>query len=258
VDVFPTLAILRVGNNPDDISYEKSIIKNCHAIGIKVLVYKYPLKITMASFVKALAEINQDNNIHGILIFRPLPKQIDEKVINNMIHVNKDIDCMHPLNLMRVFEGELDGFLPCTPAAVMEILKYFHIEIAGKHAVIIGRSMVVGKPLSMMLLKNNATVTMCHSRTRHIEDIASTGDILVAAIGKAKAIGKAYVKPCATIIDVGINVDEKGNVCGDVDTEDVAPIARRITPVPAGVGAVTTMILLEHVIKAAEMTLEKE
>lgn len=248
----PTLAIVRVGKREDDMSYERGILKNCQKVNIKGEVYESPENVTIEDFIKVLESLNRNPSIHGILIFRPLPKHLDENRIKHLINPNKDIDCMNPINVARVFEGEYVGFSPCTPAAVMEIIKRFKINIEGKKTVVIGRSMVVGKPLSMMLLKENATVTICHSKTEDLKSISSDADILVAAIGKAKFVRGEFVKPGAVVIDVGINMDEEGKLCGDVDFESVVGKASFITPVPGGVGSVTTALLLKHVIIAAK------
>lgn len=248
----PTLAILRVGNNKDDISYEKSILKNCEKVNIEGQVIEAPENVNIEDFIDILESLNTNPSIHGILIFRPLPKHLDENRIKHLINPNKDIDCMNPLNLSKVFEGEYTGFSPCTPAAVMEIIKHFNIDIEGKKAVVIGRSIVVGKPLAMMLLKENATVTICHSKTQNLKSVAKDADVLVAAIGKAKFVTGEFVKPSAVVIDVGINVDEDGKLCGDVDFDSAEEKASFITPVPGGVGSVTTAVLLKHVIQAAK------
>lgn len=250
--VIPTLAILRVGNRQDDIAYERGIIKNCESVGVESKVFELPEDVSMEGFVEALEGLNKDEKIHGILIFRPLPKQLDEEKIKYIIDPKKDIDCMNPNNMVKIFEGELDGFTPCTPAAVMEILKHYNIPLNGANTVVLGRSMVVGKPLSMMLLNENATVTICHSRTKNLKQVVAGADIVVAAIGKAKFVDKDYIKPGAVVIDVGINVDEDGKMCGDVNYDEVAEVAGEITPVPGGVGSVTTSLLLKHVIKAAK------
>lgn len=247
----PKLGIIRVGARPEDISYEKGIMKNCEYLGIDCEVMALPEDISSESFMEKLEEANRDESIHGILVFRPLPAHIDEDKARHMISPAKDIDCMNPYNLAKVFEGDSSGFEPCTPAAVMEIIKYFGINLKGENAAVIGRSMVVGKPLSMMLLKENATVTICHSRTKDIKSIVSRADIVIAALGKARAIGADYIKPGATVIDVGVNGAPEGGICGDVDFEKVKDIAGKITPVPGGVGAVTTLVLLKHVVEAA-------
>jgi len=248
----PKLGIIRVGARPEDISYEKGIIKNCESIGISCEVTALSDDISNEDFMKALEAANSDRSINGILVFRPLPAHIDEDRARNMINPAKDIDCMNPYNLAKVFEGDDSGFEPCTPAAVMEIIRFFGINLQGENVAVIGRSMVVGKPLSMMLLKENATVTICHSRTKDISSIVSRADIVVAALGKARAVGADYIKPGAVVIDVGVNGAPEGGICGDVDFDKVKDIASKITPVPGGVGAVTTLMLLKHVVEAAQ------
>jgi len=247
----PKLGIIRVGERPEDLSYEKGVMKSCEAVGITCEVMALPEDISNESFMEKLKAANKDGSIHGILMFRPLPKHIDENGARNLIAPEKDIDCMNPYNLAKVFEGDGSGFEPCTPAAVMEIIRYFGIRLQGERVAVIGRSMVVGKPLSMMLLKENATVTICHSKTKDIQKVVSEADIVVAALGKARAIGADYIKSGAVVIDVGVNGAPEGGICGDVDFERVKDIASQITPVPGGVGAVTTTVLLKHVVEAA-------
>jgi methylenetetrahydrofolate dehydrogenase (NADP+)/methenyltetrahydrofolate cyclohydrolase len=250
--ITPTLGIIRVGESPDDVYYEKSIIKNCEGIGIHTKTYHLEQDISMADFTKVLEEANSDSSVHGILIFQPLPKQLDADVIKHIINPDKDIDCMSPANLAKVFEGDVQGFVHCTPAAVIETLKHYDIKLQGANVVVIGRSMVVGKPLSMMLLRENATVTICHSKTQDIPHIARQADIVVAAIGKAKFIDERYVCEDSIVIDVGINEAEDGKMCGDVDYEAVQDKVKAITPVPGGIGSVTTTILLKHTVLACQ------
>ncbi|HHV65262.1 MAG TPA: bifunctional 5,10-methylenetetrahydrofolate dehydrogenase/5,10-methenyltetrahydrofolate cyclohydrolase [Peptococcaceae bacterium] len=251
----PTLGIIRVGEKPDDLYYENTILKKCQKLGINVQIYPLDRNVSLKEFENILRAVNCDSSVHGILIFRPLPEQLDENRIKDLIEPAKDIDCLHSLNLAKVWEGDTSGFVPCTPAAVMEILKYYQISLEGRNAVVIGRSMVVGKPLSMMLLKANATVTICHSKTRNLPQIARQADILVAALGKAKFIDHTYVTENSIVIDVGINDGGDGKICGDVDYEAVKDKVLSITPVPGGVGSVTTTILLKHVIMACKNTL---
>ncbi len=250
-NIIPTIGIIRVGNKGDDIAYERGILKNCEKVDIKSKVVELDNNVAFEDFANVLESFNTDDDIHGILIFRPLPKHLDENVIKHMINPKKDIDCMNPLNLAKVFEGDTSGFPPCTPAAVMEIIKGYRIDLAGKKTTVIGRSMVVGKPLSMMLLGENATVTICHSKTSELTKVSSDADLLIAAIGKAKFVTSDFIKPGAVVIDVGINIDEKGKLCGDVDFELASQKASYITPVPGGVGSVTTAVLLKHVIISA-------
>ena len=249
--VTPGLAIVRLGSKPDDLSYERGAIKRCEGLGISCRVYEDSETITQEKLIEKIKNINNDSSIHGILIFRPLPKHIDESAIKCAIDPLKDVDCLSPVNVAKVFEGDVTGFAPCTPEAVMEILKHYHIDLSGKRAVVIGRSLVVGKPLTMMLLKEHATITICHTRTRNIEQICKEADIIIAAAGKAKMVTDEFVSKGQIVIDVGINVDEKGNLCGDVDFGKVENIAAYITPVPGGVGTVTTSVLAKHVIQAA-------
>jgi methylenetetrahydrofolate dehydrogenase (NADP+)/methenyltetrahydrofolate cyclohydrolase len=251
----PTLGIIRVGNRPDDVYYENSIIKNCEGIGIETKKYSLAENIEMPEFTEVLKQVNADASVHGILIFRPLPKQLDEDVIKYLIDPKKDIDCLSPLNLVKVFEGDTGGLVPCTPAAVIETLKHYRIELQGKNVVIMGRSLVVGKPLSMMLLQKNATVTICHSKTQDMQQIAKKADIIVAAMGKAKLIDNSYVGEQSIVIDVGINDAGDGKICGDVDYDAVVDNVQAITPVPGGIGTVTTAILLKHVVQACKQSI---
>lgn len=250
VGKFPTLGIVRLGQNSSDISYEKSIIKNCEAIGIKYVVYEKESSMTTESLVEFMNELNNDNDISGILLFRPLPKHIDEDCIRNSISPLKDVDCMHPLNLEKIFEGDMNGFSPATPKAAMEILLYNQIQLEGKNVVIINRSMVVGKPLAMMLLEENATVTICHSRTKNLDEITRNADVVVTALGRPQFFNKNYFTNKSIIIDVGVGVTKEGKLSGDVDYEDVFELVDKITPVPGGVGSVTTTLLLNQVVKA--------
>jgi len=252
VNRVPTLAIVRLGNNPSDISYEKSIIKNCNSVGIDAKVYELELNTTTERLVELIEELNSDSSISGILVFRPLPKHIDEELIRNTISVKKDIDCMHPWNLEKIFEGDISGFAPCTPKAAMEIIKYYGIPLEGKNVVIVNRSMVVGKPLTMMLLKENATVTICHSKTKDLHTLTNNADIVVVALGTARFFDEKYFNEKSIVIDVGVSEDKNGNISGDVDYEKVEPIVDKITPVPGGVGSVTTSILLSHVVYACK------
>ncbi|MBO0526441.1 bifunctional 5,10-methylenetetrahydrofolate dehydrogenase/5,10-methenyltetrahydrofolate cyclohydrolase [Clostridium botulinum] len=251
-NIIPKLAILRMGNKQDDIAYERSIIKSCEKLNIETKVEELKEDILEEDFLKLMERLNNEKDIHGILVFRPYPKHLNENIINSSISLNKDVDCMHPLNLERIFEGDLDGFMPCTPEAVIEMLKYYDIDLKGKNIVIINRSMVVGKPLSMMSLAHNATVTVCHSKTIDLQSITKKADIVVTAIGKAKLIKEEYFNEDSIVIDVSINVDENGKLCGDVDFENVKEKVGAITPVPKGVGSVTTTLLLKHIVEAAE------
>ena len=249
----PKLAILRVGAKPNDLSYEKGALKKCEAIGIATEVTELPDGTTQDQYIKTLQKLNDDSSIHGILTFRPLPKGIDEDVIKNIISPEKDVDCFSPMNTAKLMEGDKTGFPPCTPTAVVEILKHYNVPLKGANVVVLGRSMVVGKPVSMLLLDENATVTICHSKTKDLPKICSNADVLVAGVGRARMVTADYIKEGAVVIDVGINAKpEGGGICGDVDTDDVVRKASMVTPVPAGVGSVTTSILAKHVIKACK------
>jgi methylenetetrahydrofolate dehydrogenase (NADP+)/methenyltetrahydrofolate cyclohydrolase len=249
--IVPGLAIIRVGERPDDLSYERGAIKRCEGLGIKCKVLAYPESITQQALLEEIKKVNNDGAVHGILLFRPLPHHMDENVVKYVISPEKDIDCLNPVNVARVFEGDEAGFAPCTPEAVIEMLDHYGINAAGKKITIIGRSLVVGKPLSMLLLKKHATITICHTRTRNLEETCREAEILIAAAGKARMVTDAYVSEGQIVVDVGINVDESGNLCGDVDFEKVEKLAGFITPVPGGVGTVTTSVLAKHVIRAA-------
>lgn len=249
----PKLKIIRVGANPSDLSYERGAVKRMAGCNVETEVMELPEDITQEDFIKALKSVNEDENVHGILIFRPLPKQLDEEVLKYVIAPEKDVDCFSPTNVAKVMEGDESGFAPCTPTAVMEILKYYKIDLKGSNTVVLGRSMVVGKPVSMLLLKEHATVTICHSRTKNLPDVTAAAEVLVVGIGRAKMVKANFIKEGAIVVDVGINVDENGKLCGDVDFEECEPKAGMITPVPGGVGSVTTSVLAKHVVKACKL-----
>lgn len=242
----PKLAIVRVGENPDDMSYERGAMKKMEAFGLRVQSYVFPADMEDGAFKEAFKAINEDEDVNGILLLRPLPKQICEKDIENMIDPRKDLDGISPANIAKVFAGDTEGFAPCTAEAVIEVLKANEIPISGKKVTIVGRSMVVGKPLSMLMLKENATVTICHTRTADLPGECRQAEILVAAAGRAKMLNGDYVGQDAIVIDVGINVDENGKLCGDVDFDTITDKASMATPVPGGVGAVTTAVLAKH------------
>ena len=247
----PKLAIIRVGEKPDDMSYERSAVKKMEAFGLRVQIFVFPKDISDEEFKEAFQKINKDQDVAGILLLRPLPGQIKEKEIEAMIDPKKDLDGISPVNIAKVFSGDSSGFAPCTAEAVIEILKANNISIEGKRAAVIGRSMVIGKPLSMLLLKENATVTICHTRTKELPEICRQAEILVAAAGKAGMVEESWVSDGAVVIDVGINVDENGKLCGDVDQASMESRNLLLTPVPGGVGAVTTAVLAKHLIQAA-------
>lgn len=253
----PRLAILRVGERPDDLSYERGARKRMEDFGLEVQSYVYPEDISDAEFKSRFAAVNADPDVDGILLLRPLPGQICEKDIEQMIDPAKDLDGISPVNIARVFAGDDTGFAPCTAEAVIEVLKASEIQITGKRVTIVGRSMVVGKPLSMLMLKENATVTICHTRTKDLAGVCRGAEILVAAAGRARMLGQEHVGQDAIVIDVGINVDENGKLCGDVDFDAISGTAAMATPVPGGVGAVTTAVLAKHLVRAATGTKKK-
>lgn len=247
----PKLAIIRVGERADDVSYERGALSRMDKIGMDCEVFVYPEDITNDAFQKAFDEINENPEIDGILMLRPLPKHLDEKAVENRIDPRKDLDGISPINLAKVFAGDESGYGPCTAEAVMEILEYAGIDLTGKKTAVIGRSLVIGKPVAMMLLKKNATVTICHTRTVDTKEICRNSEIIVAAAGAAGMVDASYVSDGAVVIDVGINVDEAGNLCGDVALDTITN-ASLATPVPGGVGSVTTSILAKHLMKAAQ------
>lgn len=249
----PKLAIVRVGENPDDMSYERSATKKLKSFGLDVASYVFPQDISDEAFKKAFKDINEDDEVTGILLLRPLPRTINEKDIENMIDPKKDLDGISPINIAKVFAGDTTGFSPCTAEAVIEVLKAYDIELTGKRVTVVGRSMVVGKPMSMLLLKENATVTMTHTRTVDLKKTCSDAEIVIAAVGRAKMLNSDYCGQDAVMIDVGINVDENGKLCGDVDYATLDGKASAATPVPGGVGTVTTAVLAKHLIQAAKM-----
>ncbi|WP_295290110.1 bifunctional 5,10-methylenetetrahydrofolate dehydrogenase/5,10-methenyltetrahydrofolate cyclohydrolase [uncultured Catenibacterium sp.] len=249
----PKLAIVRVGENPDDMSYERGATKKLKSFGLDVASYVFPQDISDEEFKKAFRDINKDDEVTGILLLRPLPRTINEKDIENMIDPKKDLDGISPINIAKVFAGDTTGFSPCTAEAVIEVLKAYDIELTGKRVTVVGRSMVVGKPVSMLLLKENATVTMTHTRTVDLKKTCSDAEIVIAAAGRAKMLNSDYCGQDAVMIDVGINVDENGKLCGDVDYATLDGKASAATPVPGGVGTVTTAVLAKHLIQAAKM-----
>ena len=249
----PRLAIVRIGDRPDDEAYLRGAIKRCESVGIACDLNAFEKSIKNADFLDAFKLINDDPSIHAILVMAPLPEGIDFGAVKNMINPAKDVDCMSPSNMARLFSGDASAHAPCTPAAVMEILKFNDIPISGSRVTIVGRSLVVGKPLAMLLLAENATLTICHTRTRDLADECRRADILIAAAGKAEMIGAGCIKPGAVVIDVGINVKEDGALCGDVKYAEAAEVAGYITPAPGGVGTVTTTMLARNTLDACEM-----
>ena len=249
----PSLAVLRVGDKESDIAYERSIKKRFQDFGLEVKDYHLEENCSNAEFQEVFRFLNEDPEIDGILVFRPLPLQIDEEEMLSVMKKEKDVDGVTSSNLAGLLLQDPDAFAPCTAEAVMELCKYYKIPLSGKEVCIIGRSLVVGKPLSVLMLNADATVTVCHSKTENIKEVAKRADVLVTAIGKAKAIGSSYCKEGAMVIDVGINVDSDGNLCGDVDYDTIKTVAEKLTPVPGGLGPVTTAVLAKHVVKAYQL-----
>lgn len=247
----PTLAMVRVGEQPGDLSYERGAAKKLKGLGLNVRSFAFPQDIGKEEFEEKFRQINEEPEIDGILLFRPLPPHLDEKAAAAVIDPGKDVDGISPVNIAKVFSGDASGFAPCTAEAVMEILKEKGIPLRGAQVTVVGRSMVVGRPLAMLLLAADATVTVCHTKTRDLKALCRQAQILVAAAGRAKMVGGDYVGQGAVVIDVGINVDENGKLCGDVDAEQVKEKAAALTPVPGGVGAVTTAVLAKHLVQAA-------
>lgn len=250
--ITPTLAIVRVGERPDDISYEKGAVKRCDACGAAVRHVILPADVSQDELISAIRSLNQDDSVHGILMFRPLPRHIDEAAVCDSIAPEKDMDGVTEGSMAGIFSGSGKGYPPCTAQACIEILDHYGVELRGKHAVIVGRSNVIGKPAAMLLLGRNATVTICHTKTADMEAECRRADIIVAAAGKAGVVSADHVSPGQIVLDVGINVTPEGKLTGDVDFEAVEPIVSAITPVPGGVGSVTTAVLVKHVVEAAE------
>lgn len=251
--ITPTLAILRVGEKENDLSYERGTIKRCEEVGVKVIVHALNEDVKKEEFYNELDKLNNDTNIHGILVFRPLPNELDNELARNSINPDKDVDGCSNNSLSGVFTNSKIGFAPCTAQAAIEMLDYYKIDVKGKNIVVLGRSLVVGKPLSMMLLNRNATVTICHTKTVNVKDITKKADIVIAATGQMESLTKDYFNENQVVIDVGISWNEKKNkLCGDVLFDEVEPIVNSITPVPGGVGSVTTSVLVNHVVEAAK------
>ena len=250
--IVPTLAIVRVGERPEDLSYERGALKRCEKVGIRVRQFTLPEESSHGDLMAVIEQINADREIHGCLLFRPLPPQIDEAAICAALDPAKDVDGVTAGSLAAVFTGGGAGYPPCTAQACMEILNYYGCDLTGKRAVVVGRSLVVGKPLSMLLLGKNATVTLCHTRTADLAAECRRAEVLIAAAARANMIGRDHLAPGQLVLDEGINVDENGNLVGDVDFAAADEIVGAVTPVPGGVGAVTTSVLAAHVLQAAE------
>ncbi len=248
----PTLALVRVGERPDDLAYERTAVKRADALGIGIRSFALEEFVPQAALESVLHEVNHERAIHGCLMFRPLPSFLDEAAACEVLDPAKDVDGITLASLASVFADGSAGFPPSTAAACVELLEYYHVPLVGKHVVVVGRSLVIGKPVSMMLLRRNASVTICHSRTENLAAICRSADIVICATGRAKAFGADCFRAGQTVLDVGINFDTHGQLCGDVDFDAVAPLVDAITPVPRGLGTVTTSMTMAHVVQAAE------
>ena len=251
----PTAAIVRVGERPDDLSYERNVMKKIASFGMEARSFAFPESISEVEFQAEFQKINDDPSIDGILLFCPLPRHMNGRTFEELIRPEKDLDGISLVNRARIFAGEKDGFAPCTAEAVIEILKTYQIPMEGKRAVVVGRSLVVGKPAAMMLDRENATVTICNSRTQNLPALCKEADVVVVAMGKRGFIGADCLREGQTVVDVGIHVGDDGKLCGDVRFAEAEPVVEAITPVPGGVGTVTTSVLVGHVVEAAEKTL---
>ena len=249
--ITPTLGIIRVGEREDDISYERGAVKRCETLNVAYQKFLLPADVSEEELLSVIRQVNEDDSIHGVLLFRPLPKHLNEEKIINALDFTKDVDGITDGSMAGVFAGKAQGFPPCTPQGCMEILDHYGIDCSGKKAVVVGRSLVVGKPAAMMLLKKNATVTICHTRTKDMPSVVREADIVIVAAGRAGVIDASYLREGQIVIDVGINMNEEGKLCGDVKYDEAAQIVEAITPVPGGAGSVTTSVLVSHVVEAA-------
>ena len=255
--VTPTLAILRVGERDDDLSYERGAMKRCDSVGVAVRNVVLPADVDSDTFFKTLDELNHDDSVHGILMFRPLPKQLDGEKARQMLNPAKDVDGCTDGSLAGVFTNTKVGFPPCTAQAAMEILDFYGVDCKGKRAAVIGRSLVVGRPAALMLMHKNATVTVCHTKTVDMPSVTKEADILIVCAGQMRSIGAEYLKPGQVVVDVGIHFNEETQkLCGDVKFEEAEPLVGAVSPVPGGVGSVTTCVLVSHVVEAAKRTID--
>lgn len=249
----PCLAVFRVGERPDDVAYEASIKRHCERAAVECRLVTLPADVAQQDFADALAAAAADPTVHGMFFFSPLPKSLDEDALRALIPVEKDVDCLSEASAAAVFCGS-EGFAPCTPSAVMEMLRYYEVPLSGKRAVVLGRSMVVGKPLAMLLLAADATVTVCHSRSKDLPALCREADIVLAAVGRPRLVQGDWLRDGQVVLDVGVNADPEnpGKICGDVNFADAEEIVAAASPVPGGVGLVTTAVLCRHVVEAAE------
>ena len=253
--VEPCLALLRVGARPDDLAYERGAMRRCEKVGVRTVCVTLPADCSQAALLDAIAAINADDQIHGCLMFRPLPGHLNERAACEALLPRKDVDGMTSASLTTLFAGEGEGFAPCTAQSCMELLSYYGVDPSGKRAAVIGRSLVIGKPVSLLLQSGDATVTVCHRKTPDLPAVCREAEILVVAAGRAGVVGAEHTNPNQIVLDVGVNAAPDGGICGDVRFEETAPLVRAIAPVPGGVGSVTTAVLAKHVVEAAERTL---
>ncbi|MEG1623532.1 MAG: tetrahydrofolate dehydrogenase/cyclohydrolase catalytic domain-containing protein [Raoultibacter sp.] len=253
--ITPTLALVRVGAHPDDISYEHTAIKRAEKLGVALRRFELSSDATQAQVEAVIDQVNGDEAVHGCLMFRPLPRTIDERAVCDRLLPEKDIDGISMSSLAAVFADSDQGFPPCTAAACVRMLDFYQIPVEGKHVVVVGRSLVIGRPVGLMLLRRNASVTLCHSRSENLPDLTRLADIVICATGRPRAFGGKYFRAGQTVLDVGINFDDEGVFCGDVDFAAVEPIVGAITPVPGGLGSVTTSVTMEQTVRAAECAL---
>ncbi|MDR1398616.1 MAG: bifunctional 5,10-methylenetetrahydrofolate dehydrogenase/5,10-methenyltetrahydrofolate cyclohydrolase [Treponema sp.] len=250
--ITPTLGIIRVGERADDISYKKSLTKRCEAVGTAIREYCLPVDAIQEALLGVIHEVNADTGIHGVLLFRPLPRHFDDATIRAALLPAKDIDCITDSSLANVFTNTGVGFPPCTATACVELLDHYGIDIAGKRVVVLGRSLVIGRPVAMLLMHRNATVTICHTKTIDLPSVVKEADIVVVAVGRPESIGCEYFREAQVVIDVGIHVKDDGKVCGDVRFDEVTPLVQAITPIPDGVGVVTSAVLIRNMVSAAQ------
>ena len=249
--ITPTLAVVRVGEREDDLSYERGVMTRCGKVGVVVKQFLLPEDAAQDALLEVIRKINADPSIHGCLLFRPLPRQFDDRAVRAALAPEKDIDGITDGSLAGVFTNTDLGYAPCTAQACMEILKYYNVPLSGKRAVVVGRSLVVGKPAAMMLDRENATVTLCNSRTQNLPDVCREADVVCVAMGKMGFTGAEHLRTGQVVVDVGIHVNAEGKLCGDVRFDEAEPIVEAVTPVPGGVGTVTTSVLVGHVVDAA-------
>ena len=253
--VTPTLGIVRLGERPDDMAYERGALKRAEKTGVSVKQFVFDADMTQDELIRQIDKINDDSEVHGVLMFRPLPSQIDDEAVRNELAPEKDVDGITDGSMAGVYSGSGQGYPPCTAEACIQILDHYGIDLKGKNVAVIGRSQVIGKPVTMMLIRKNATVTVCHTKTKDMAGICRNKDIIIAAAGHIGTVTEDFLSPGQVVIDVAINFDDEGKMCGDVDFDAAEPIIDAVTPVPGGVGTVTTSMLMKHVIEAAEKTL---